>query len=197
MDIDIDVPTTFDVKAVFPSAVVASMVSKSNTLTKHPCGAYFENMPVDCITGYAAIPYADAELCGYTKVDFLHLSILNDFRCKADVRALLNRPTDWSLLLVPEIVCTLFQLKNSWEYVSAIKPSSIEELADVVAIIRPTKRHLLSRYVKSPSSIRPLLYKQDEKDKTSFRRSHAIAYAHVIVLQLNAISTTSTSAVEL
>jgi len=195
MDIDIDVPTSIDVRKLFPTAVVASMFQRGD-LAKHPCGHYFENVPVDPLTGLSAIPYERAEELGFMKIDFLHMSFLDEFVDKADVLKYANQEPDWSLLREREVVEGLFQLRNSWEYLDRIRPTCVQTLADTIAIIRPAKRILLLDYLKNPESTRVRLYKRSADDKTSFRRSHAIAYAHVVVMQLNKISERSRGLVE-
>lgn len=185
-DVDIDIPPGININKLFPTAVAASMV-QNGALCKHPCGYYFENMPVDCLAdvSMAAIPFRQAEQQGYTKIDFLHLNILSQFQNKEEVRSYSSKQPDWRLLQDKHIVEQLFQLSNSWEFIKAIRPSSVIELADVIAIIRPAKRNLLQSYLINRDQVRPSLYKQDSDDKTSFRRSHAIAYAKVVIMQLN------------
>ena len=69
-----------------------------------------------------------------------------------------------------------------------IKPRSIQELADVLALIRPQKRFMLKYYQSDPVKARPMLYARDESSGYAFKKSHAIAYALVIVLQLHLIA---------
>jgi len=186
MDIDLDFKPSFDPRTVFSQAVPASMV-RDDDLAKHPCGHYFQNIAVDDVTGWAAIPYEEAEVMGYFKIDFLHLSTLDYFESKREIRALLKREPDWSLLLDEVHVAKLFQISKHHSIISQVKPQSIQELADIVALIRPNKRHLLADYKKNKTKTRPLLYRQGSDDKSSFKRSHAIAYAMTIVLQLHLI----------
>jgi hypothetical protein len=190
MDIDIDVPSFIDPVAIFGSEYCtrASRVD-SDQLLKHPCGVYFQTIPKDGITGLAAIPFKRADQLGYTKFDLLHLSILDQFKSRADIMEAIKTDPDWSLLGTREIVEQLFQLRNSWDIISVVKPTNIQTLADVVAMIRPGKRSLLSAYMKSPASVREQLYRISEtEDKSSFRRGHAIAYAYVIVMQLKTLA---------
>lgn len=186
MDIDLDFKPSFDPRTVFSQAVPASMV-RDDDLAKHPCGHYFQNIAVDDVTGWAAIPYEEAEVMGYFKIDFLHLSTLDYFESKREIRALLKREPDWSLLLDEVHVAKLFQISKHHNIISQVKPQSIQELADIVALIRPNKRHLLADYKKNKIKTRPLLYRQGSDDKSSFKRSHSVAYAMTIVLQLHLI----------
>ncbi len=186
MDIDLDLKTDFDPLEIFDEAVRASMV-KNNDLIKHNVGVYFQSIPVDSLTGLAAIPYKQAEEVGYFKVDFLHLSLLDVFDSKEEIRELLKLEPDWSLLMRPDVVSKLFQISKQYDLVSKLVPKSVQELADVLAIMRPGKRQLVDAYLKDKEKIRPLLYKQHDDDKTSFRQSHSIAYALNIVLQLHLV----------
>ena len=186
MDVDIDFQTTFDPLDYFEEAVRASMV-KDGELKKHPAGAYFQNIPKDKITQLAAIPYQQAEELGYFKVDFLHLSILDEFENKKEIKVLLKTDPDWLLLQSPSVVSKLFQIHNHFDIVSKIKPQSVQELADCIALIRPAKRHLIDAYIKDKSLIRQELYRKPEDGKYYFKRGHAIAYALNIVLQLHLI----------
>lgn len=187
MDIDIDFRTDFDPLNLFPNAVRASMV-KTEQLVKHPAGVYFQTMPKDILTSLAAIPYSEAEELGFTKIDFLHLSFLDNFENKNEIRVLLKTEPDWFLLESAEVVKKLFQLHKHFDLVSQVKPRSVIELADCVALIRPFKRKLLNVYLKERNVIRDnFLYKREEGDKTSFKKCHAIAYALTIVLQLHLI----------
>lgn len=183
-DIDIDLPASVKVEQIFPTAIRASRV-QDEQLLPHPCGMFFENIPVDPITGLAAIPYDRAEELGYMKIDLLHLSFLNEFRDKQEVLDMLNAEPNWDLFNDQEVVEKLFQLRNSWDLVKQVKPKSIIELADIMAMIRPNKRKYVKQYLINPTKTRSLLYKQDENDKGSFRRSHAIAYASTVVIQMN------------
>jgi DNA polymerase III alpha subunit len=184
MDIDIDFPTNFTPHSIFPQAVVASMV-RDGELTKHPCGHYFQTMPVDELTKLAAIPYEEAEVLGYIKVDFLHLSILDFFTSKAEVREMMNKPPNWKLLEDQDNVEKLFQLHNHFSLVSQVKPRNVQEVADCITLIRPGKKHLLPQYLKNREHVRNTALYAKTSDGYAFKRSHAISYALTIVLQLH------------
>ena len=71
-----------------------------------------------------------------------------------------------------------------FDVVRIIKPSSINDLAVILALIRPGKKHL----IHSP---RPLIdanvWIGDKSDGYQFKRAHAISYAALIVVQMNLI----------
>lgn len=186
MDIDLDFPSNFDPHKLF-DVVQASMV-KSGELIKHPCGVYFQFIPKDKLTHLAAIPYEEAEELGYFKIDFLHISVLDYFESKNEIRTLLKIDPDWSLLEREEVVQQLSQLHKHFKVVNQIKPRSIQEIADCIALIRPSKRYLLTNYLKNRELYRIELYtRPKEKDAIWFKKAHAVAYAHNIVLQLHLI----------
>lgn len=191
MDIDIDYPSTFDPHNLFPQAVTASMV-RDGQLSRHPCGQYFQSMPVDTLTSLAAIPYEEAEALGYIKIDFLHLTILDMFSTKEEIRKLMNTTPDWLLLLQPNQVEKLFQVHNHADLLAQVTPTSVQELADCIAIIRPSKTHLINSYIhqtkEGRAKIRPTLYQKPTNGKNWFKKAHAIAYALTVVLQLHLIS---------
>ena len=186
MDIDIDLQTTFDPRLLMKQAIPASML-KNGDLVKHQCGHYFQAIPIDPLTNIAAIPYEQAEDLGYFKIDFLHLSLLDGFKSKTEIRTLLAQQPNWQLLLDPEQATKLFHLHKHGHLLQRVKPKSVQELADCLALIRPGKRELLDPYLRNKEKVRPILYTKADNGY-SFKRSHAISYALTIVLQLHLIA---------
>jgi len=184
MDIDIDFKTNFDPLDYF-DATRASRVDKG-VLTKHNAGVYFQSIPKDSMTGFAAIPFKEAEKLGYFKIDCLHLGLLDDFASKDEIRQLLAIEPDWSILDEQKNVEKLFQLRNQFDVVQTIKPKSIEDLCDCLAIFRPGKKHLLRFYTENKEFIREELYKKPEKGYY-FKKSHSLAYTMNVVLQMHLI----------
>ena len=187
MDIDIDLRTSFKPEDYFKDGTRASRV-ENGELRPHTAGFYFQTIPKDPMTNIAAIPFKDAEELGYFKMDFLHLSLLDDFESKEEIRALLAMEPDWTILETQENVEKLFQLGRQFDIVHTIKPKSIEDLCDCVSIFRPGKRHLLQHYNANKEFIRKELYKPpDDPNKYYFKKGHALAYSLNIVLQMHLI----------
>jgi DNA polymerase III alpha subunit len=184
-DIDIDLPSNFQPSNLF--GWTRASMEKDGKLLPHPCGYYPQKISIDPVTKLAAIPYEAAEEIGFYKLDFLHLGVYDHFKTREEIEGLLKEPPDWGLLLIPTEQVKLFQLSKHGELLTAIKPRSVEQLADVLALIRPGKRGLLKLYQAQPDAARRILYAKDETGY-SFKKSHAIAYALVIVLQLHLIS---------
>jgi len=185
MDIDIDIAPDHDPQKLFPTVIRASMLEEGGELKQHPVGYYFQTIPVDVITGLAAIPHKQTEDLGYFKTDFLKLYILKQFRSKAEMRRLQREEPNWKLLEDPEVVKNLFHLGKHFKLVNTVRPTSIQEVADVFALIRPNKRPLLYKYIKNPERYREELY--TKRMPEDMRKSHAFAYALTIVLQLHLI----------
>jgi hypothetical protein len=184
MDIDIDLRPDFIPTKLFNTVTQASMI-QNNILVKHPVGAYFQNIPVDPITKLAAIPYKEAEGEDYFKIDFLNNTALNPFTSKEEMNRLLDIDPDWTLLLDRDHVDKLWHLAGHFDIVYDIKPKSVLEIADAIAFIRPGKSKLMDKYLKNKKLTRPELYKT--YDKSHMKKSHAVAYALLVVLQLHLI----------
>ena len=186
MDIDIDLRSDFKLERVFNNAIPASTVESkdgTNELKRHIVGAYFQTVPKDPITGLAAIPYEEAEELGYLKIDFLNLSLLQHFESKDEVHYFSRKEPDWKRLEDREFVEKLFHIHKHYDMVSRVKPTSIIELADILALIRPGKTILLDKYLKNKKLVRKELFMK--RQVSDLRKSHAIAYAVNIVINMN------------
>ena len=183
MDIDIDVADNKEARKIL-GAIRASIIENSE-LKPHVVGTYFQNIPVDSFTGVAAIPYMEAEKLGFYKIDILNLSFLENFSNKKQMRVLLKRAPKWEMLQRDEVITKLFHLSKHADTLKLVKPTNVEELADVLALIRPNKKHLISKYAENKKLVREQLY--TKVDASDLRKSHAIPYALIIVLQLHLI----------
>jgi DNA polymerase III alpha subunit len=88
----------------------------------------------------------------------------------------------WELFEHKEIVDQLFHINKHYEIVKQHLPKSVEDLAIILALIRPGKRHLVGN---SWEVILSEVWEQT--DSYFFKRSHAIGYATAIIVQLNLI----------
>lgn len=154
---------------------------------KHPCGIYPQGIPKDPASKLSAVPHRDAEALGFMKVDFLHNSVYNKIESRDQLDELIDKDPPWDLLKSRKIVSQLFQISKHYELTNRLKPKSIVQLADLIALIRPGKSYLTELYLSNPEKIRPLLYEKED-DGFIFKKSHAHSYALVIVLQLHLIS---------
>jgi DNA polymerase III alpha subunit len=65
-----------------------------------------------------------------------------------------------------------------------MKPTSVEQLAAVLAMIRPAKRYLIG---KEWTTVMKEVWSKPENDEYFFKKSHATAYAVAITVQMNLI----------
>jgi hypothetical protein len=183
-DIDIDVPNKKVIDDLGLPHYKASMVN-DDVIKEHNCGVYFQKVPTLFDTNLSTIPYEEAPKYGYFKIDILTNSVYENVKDEDDINMLLQMEPDWSLLEVQENVEKLTQIHNHYDTIMLWKPKSVEELAMLLAMIRPSKRHLIT--CGSWNKVRETIWDKPENDMPYFKKPHAIAYAHSIKIQLNLI----------
>lgn len=182
------ISTDIDIDFADRDAALASLVhvrasrEDRGSILPHPTGVYFQDVPVDPFSGYCSISYQKAAELGYFKIDFLNNSIYQGVRDDAHLTELVNREPEWDLLDDRDIVGMLAHIRDHFGTVQSVRPRSIEDLALVLALIRPAKKHLVGR---PRNEIEAEIWKPDDDGTYSFRKSHSIAYALAIVVQLN------------
>lgn len=181
-DIDIDVADRDILLKLVPH--VPAMQHDGDRQRKHNTGVYFHEVPVNPLTGLCSLDYNDAENVGYFKMDILNVGIYKDIKDPEQLDYLAAQEPMWELLAEPDVVKQLFHLSNHHEITSKMKPQSLEELAMLLAIIRPGKSHL--RY-KSWDEIRSQVWEKPADGNYYFKKSHSFGYAMAIVVQLNLI----------
>lgn len=137
-DIDIDFKDSKSVIAKLPCVRSTEKITEDG-LIPHNSGVHFDNIPIDPITGLASIQYKEAERLGYQKVDILSQSAYMYVRDREHLKELMNQEPNWDLLLEPEIVEHLSQIKKHVTLLNVWKPKSIDELAMFIAMIRQEK----------------------------------------------------------
>jgi DNA polymerase III alpha subunit len=181
-DIDIDFLDRERALKVFDHTVASRL--DNNKLVKHNTGVYLHDVPVDPISGLCAIPYGEAESLGYFKIDFLNVGMYNGVRDEEHLIQLMETEPLWDLLLQDEFADLLFHLNGHGAILRKTCPTSVEELAAVLAMIRPAKRNLIG---KPWPEIMKEVWTKPGTDEYYFKKSHATAYAVAIVVQMNLI----------
>jgi hypothetical protein len=153
-------------------------------LVKHNTGVYLHEVPVNAIEDLCAVPYEEAEDRGYFKVDFLNVGIYKGVRDEAHLIQLMGTEPLWDLLLDDEFIQNLFHVNGHGSILRQSKPESIEQLAAVLAMIRPAKRYLIG---KDWTTVMAEVWTKPENEDYFFKKSHATAYATAIVVQMNLI----------
>jgi hypothetical protein len=155
-----------------------------NKLVKHNTGVYFHRVPVDAKTGLCAVPYDHADREGYFKIDFLNVGIYKGVRDENHLNQLIGQEPLWDLLLDQEFVDLLFHLNGHVDILKKTCPTSVEQLAAVLAMIRPAKRYLIG---KDWTAIMKEVWTKPTNGDYYFKKSHATAYAMAVVVQMNLI----------
>jgi DNA polymerase III alpha subunit len=153
-------------------------------LVKHNTGVYFHDVPVNAVTGLCAVPYETAEDRGYFKVDFLNVSIYKGVRDEAHLIQLMETEPLWDLLEQDDFSDLLFHINGHGGLLRQMKPTSIEQLAAVLAMIRPAKRYLIG---KPWTTVMTEVWTKPANGDYFFKKSHATAYAVAVVVQMNLI----------
>lgn len=182
-DIDIDIANRDELLKIIPHTP-ASMIH-NNIIKKHNVGVYVQEIPTFLDTGWASIDYKVAGDYGYFKLDVLNNSIYESIKSEEQLDRLLSIEPHWNLLLDESVVEGLFQISNYHKDLLHWKPKSVTELAMFIAMIRPSKKHLLQ--CKSWQDVEKEIWQKPNDDSAYFKKSHSIAYAKLIVVQLNLI----------
>ena len=186
---DIDIDLLDRDKALDIIRHVPASIYKESKITKHNTGIYAQNIPVDPVTKYASLDYEVADKLGYFKIDFLNVSAYEGVRDEQHLIELMYKQPDWSMLQNKDVVAKLFHISDHYGLVNKLKPQSIDELAAVLAIIRPGKRHLAD---ENWNNIMADVWNKP-KEGYFFKKAHAIGYAYVIVVQMNLLNSTDQS----
>ena len=181
-DIDIDFIDREQALKLFKHTVASR--NDDGKLVKHNTGVYMHEVPVDAVTSLCSVPYEQAEEQEFFKIDFLNVSIYKGVRDETHLKQLMEIEPLWDLLLQDEFVDLLFHLNGHGAILRKTCPTSVEELAAVLAMIRPAKRNLIG---KSWSEIMKKVWTKPKTDEYYFKKSHATAYAVAIVVQMNLI----------
>lgn len=182
IDFDVDIDCANRDRVLKHIRHIPASVSNNGTLTKHNTGVYFQNIPTDPLSGFAQIDHKTAESQGYFKVDFLNNYIYKDVKDIAHLDSLVEREPMWELLEHAEVVEQLYHINRHYEIVNNYKPRSVMELAMILAIIRPAKRHLIGQ---SFEKISQSVWLVPENGEYHFKKAHAVAFALAICVQLN------------
>jgi DNA polymerase III alpha subunit len=101
---------------------------------------------------------------------------------------LLAMEPEWDRLLDGDYTETLFHLsgtvrgQKSADIVANYQPKSVEDLAVVLALLRPRKNHLIGC---SWDKIKSEIWEPGDESLYGFKKSHALSYSMVVVVQMN------------
>ena len=151
---------------------------------RHNSGVYFHSVPADPFTGLCSVPYREAEERGFFKMDILNVHVYRKVRDRAHLDELSSREPVWDALAVPQFCERLIHLGSHGKVCARMRPRSIMQLAAVLALIRPAKKHLIGRPWKE---VMAEIWKKDPDGGYSFKKAHAVAYAELVRVHMNLV----------
>ena len=181
-DIDIDFPDRDRALSVLKTTPAS--ILRDGKLIKHNTGVYPTSIPTDPFTGQASIEYEAAEERGYMKLDFLNVSLYTQIKSEEHLQELINQEPDWDRLYDPEFCGKLIHINNHYKTLIQMPEAvtSIPRMAMFLSVIRPAKRHLIG---KPWQEVAKTVWEKPADDSYYFKRSHAISYAHLVVVNMN------------
>lgn len=182
IDADVDIDLADRERLLKLIKHVPAAMRKVSPMRRHSTGVHITEVPYDPVNDMAAIDYKEAEQRGYFKLDLLNIHVYSKVRNEAHLIELMREP-DWSMLTDRKTVEKLIHLNNQFDIMQRmLEPvNSIPRLAMLLAVIRPAKRHLIG---KTWAEVNKSVWTKDDSGY-SFKKSHAIAYAHLVVVHMN------------
>ena len=180
-DIDIDFPNRDQALTLLqhhPAGII-----RDGRLIKHNTGVYVTDIPIDPLTGTSSIDYQQAEDLGYMKLDFLNVSLYTQIKSEQHLTELIAKEPEWDRLYNPDFCSQLIHIGNHYDLLIKCPEAvnSIPRMAMFLALIRPGKRHLVG---KPWSEIARTVWESTDEGYI-FKKSHAVAYAHLVVVNMN------------
>ena len=157
-------------------------VARLDSGKKHNTGVYVTEVPHNPFNEIATIDHKAAEQRGYFKLDFLNVSIYKDVKDNNHLTELMERTPLWQLLEHEEFSDQVFHLNGHSSLLKQLKPSSVEQLAATLAIIRPAKRHLAN---ETWETIMKEVWTKPDDGAYFFKHAHAVSYAVAVVVHMN------------
>ena len=182
-DIDIDFADRTKVLDIIKH-IPAAMADQNGTFKKHNTGVYCHSIPYNPLSNTASIDYKAAEARGYFKIDFLNVGVYQGVKNEEHLSHLLNQEPLWDLLLEDDFTEKLFHVNGHGSILREMKPQNVEQLAAVLAVIRPAKRHLIG---KDWATVMNDVWIKPTSEEYYFKKAHGIAYAVAVVVQMNLI----------
>ncbi len=106
-----------------------------------------------------------------------------DIKSEQHLLGLIDKEPPWDFFLYEEITDQLFHLKGHSNLLVKYQPKSVEDLAMILAIMRPGKAYLQQHDWDRIK--REVWLKIEGEESYQFKRSHGVAYSLAIIVNLN------------
>lgn len=184
-DIDIDLADRDQLLTLIQHT--RARLTQESRVVPHNTGVYVQDIPRDPELNCAAIDYQAAEARGYFKIDFLNQSVYRLVRDESHLADMIARPAPWSRLWQdPTWTQQIVHIGGYVELLDSMRPDSITRMAAFISVIRPGKSHLRHR---PWTEVFDTVWDGNDSLGFVFKKSHAISYAHLVVLHMNLLDT--------
>ena len=140
-DIDIDFADR-DHALKFIKHIPAAIKDTNGSFKKHNTGIYCTPIPYNPVNNLSNVDYKEAEERGYFKLDFLNVSVYKDVRDEEHLKTLMETEPLWDLLAQDDFNSLLFHVNGHGSILRQMRPTSILQLAAVLAMIPVSYTHL-------------------------------------------------------
>ena len=184
---DIDIDLGDRTQALAHISHVPASILRDSKLVKHNSGIYVTDIPVDPFTGQASIDYQAAEDRGYVKLDLLNVSLYTQIKSEAHLTDLMNQEPAWDQLYDAEFFARLIHVGSHYDTLLKMPEAvnTIPRMAMFLSVIRPAKRHLIGR---KWAEVAATVWDKPSDDGYYFKKSHAVSYAHLVVVNMNLLT---------
>ncbi len=193
-DVDLDVSDRDKALTSLRRYIQASQINNDDVLVPHNTGIYFQNVPIDPVTNLSAFPYKEAEFIGYFKVDLIPNHVYDLVESNEELDELLEAEVNWDWFQDKQFFeaddrrYQLTHLANYHHLCETYPPQSVEDVACLIALIRPRKRYLVGEpWEVIKDKIWKKLDTEDDSDYF-FKKSHAVAFGILVVLHAQLIA---------
>jgi hypothetical protein len=184
---DIDIDLGDRTQALAHINHVPASILREGRLVKHNSGIYVTDIPVDPFTGQAAVDYQAAEARGYVKLDLLNVSLYTQIKTEEHLTELMTAEPAWDRLYDSEFFARLIHVGSHYDTLLKMPEAvnSIPRMAMFLSVIRPAKRHLIG---KKWQEVAATVWDKPSDDGYYFKKSHAVSYAHLVVVNMNLLT---------
>jgi hypothetical protein len=182
-DIDIDFGDRDKILSLIEH--IPAAMRNVDPIRKHPTGVYITDAPYDPVNNMCSLDYKEAGKRGYFKLDLLNVNVYSGVKDELHLVKLMSEP-NWNRLKDKAFVEKLIHLGKQYATLQQMPEDvdSIPRLAMFLAVMRPAKKHLIGKTFKEISTT----VWNNENEGYSFKKSHAIAYAQLVVVHMNLIA---------
>ena len=162
-------------------------ILRNGALVPHNTGVYVTDIPQDPFTGRASLDYETAESRGYMKLDFLNVSLYTQIKSETHLQELVAQEPEWDRLYDPEFCGRLIHIGNHYKTLIRMPEAvnTIPRMAMFLSVIRPAKRHLIG---ETWATVAQTVWNRPADDEYYFKKSHAVAYAHLVAVNMNLLT---------